>query len=190
MTRVREAAHRSLAIFRRAVLPQLELRLHPLGPSPSAGRRCCPRSPAPTRPVRSPDERPSSGDSAASVLRQRTSMRRTRRRRQLLALQVSSRNLSRLTTRGSYRAGPTPRCPHGRRRRRSRVPRQAPLARAPGFPPGGSHRLDQVQAAAQLMYNGGDLAELALAVALFATWYRTGRAVPERPVQPDLARSG
>jgi putative membrane protein len=46
-------------------------------------------------------------------------------------------------------------------------------ARAPGLPPGGSHDLDQVQAAAQLMYYGGDLAELALAVALFAGWYRT-----------------
>jgi putative membrane protein len=49
-------------------------------------------------------------------------------------------------------------------------------ARAPGLPPGGSHGSDQVQAAAQLMYYGGDLAELALAVALFAIWYRTGVA--------------
>jgi putative membrane protein len=46
-------------------------------------------------------------------------------------------------------------------------------ARAPGLPPGGTHGLDQGQAAAQLMYYGGDLAELALAVALFAGWYRT-----------------
>jgi cytochrome c oxidase assembly factor CtaG len=36
----------------------------------------------------------------------------------------------------------------------------------------------KVQAASQLMYCGGDLAELALAVALFATWYHTGRATP------------
>lgn len=42
---------------------------------------------------------------------------------------------------------------------------------------GGSFDLGQAQAAAQLMYYGGDLAELALAVALFATWYRAGRAV-------------
>jgi putative membrane protein len=51
-------------------------------------------------------------------------------------------------------------------------------ARAPELPPGGSPDPDQVQAAAQLMYYGGDLAELALAVALFATWYRTRGAVP------------
>jgi putative membrane protein len=50
-------------------------------------------------------------------------------------------------------------------------------ARAPELPPGGSPDPDQVQAAAQLMYYGGDLAELALAVALFATWYRTRGAV-------------
>ena len=34
---------------------------------------------------------------------------------------------------------------------------------------------DGIQAAAQLMYYGGDLAELALAIALFAAWYRTRR---------------
>jgi putative membrane protein len=49
-------------------------------------------------------------------------------------------------------------------------------ARAPELPGGSSLHLDEVQAAAQLMYYGGDLAELALAVALFATWYHTGRA--------------
>jgi len=32
-----------------------------------------------------------------------------------------------------------------------------------------------MEEAAQRMYYGGDLAELALAVALFATWYRQGR---------------
>jgi putative membrane protein len=36
-----------------------------------------------------------------------------------------------------------------------------------------SHDLDGMQAAAQLMYYGGDLAELALATALFAMWYRS-----------------
>ena len=50
-------------------------------------------------------------------------------------------------------------------------------ARAPELPPGGSPDPDQVRVAAQLMYYGGDLAELALAVALFATWYRTRGAV-------------
>jgi putative membrane protein len=45
-------------------------------------------------------------------------------------------------------------------------------ARAPELPPGSSYDLGQVQAAAQLMYYSGDLAELALAVALFAIWYR------------------
>jgi putative membrane protein len=35
-----------------------------------------------------------------------------------------------------------------------------------------AHDLDGMRAAAQLMYYGGDLAELALAVALFATWFR------------------
>ncbi len=40
-------------------------------------------------------------------------------------------------------------------------------ARAPEGPDG-----DVVREAAQLMYYGGDLAELALAAALFATWYR------------------
>jgi putative membrane protein len=49
-------------------------------------------------------------------------------------------------------------------------------ARAPELRGGSSHDLDQVQAAAQLMYYGGDLAELALAVALFAIWYHTPRA--------------
>jgi putative membrane protein len=38
-----------------------------------------------------------------------------------------------------------------------------------------SHDLDGMQEAAQLMYYGGDLAELALAIALFAIWYRTRR---------------
>ncbi|MHA6632025.1 cytochrome c oxidase assembly protein [Pseudonocardia sichuanensis] len=49
-------------------------------------------------------------------------------------------------------------------------------AQAPELPPGATtHDLDGMQAAAQLMYYGGDLAELALAITLFATWYRTRR---------------
>jgi putative membrane protein len=42
-------------------------------------------------------------------------------------------------------------------------------ARAPGH----GDELEAGRAAAQLMYYGGDLAELALAVALFAAWYRS-----------------
>jgi putative membrane protein len=45
-------------------------------------------------------------------------------------------------------------------------------ARAGELPPGSTAELDEVQAAAQLMYYGGDLAEVALAVALFAAWNR------------------
>ncbi|MEU4399919.1 cytochrome c oxidase assembly protein [Micromonospora orduensis] len=55
-------------------------------------------------------------------------------------------------------------------------------AQAGTLPPGLTDR-DPVafQAAAQLMYYGGDLAELLLAVALFATWYRRrSRARPPR----------
>lgn len=49
-------------------------------------------------------------------------------------------------------------------------------ARAPAGPDG-----EAVRAAAQLMYYGGDLAELALAAALFATWYRRrGRSRGQR----------
>jgi putative membrane protein len=59
-------------------------------------------------------------------------------------------------------------------------------ARAPELPPGASHDLDQVQAAAQLMYYGGDLAELLLAVALFAGWYRTGRRAARRTAHAQI----
>lgn len=48
-------------------------------------------------------------------------------------------------------------------------------ARASELPPGVVHDVDRKQSAAQLMYYGGDLAGLALAVALFATWYRVRR---------------
>lgn len=54
------------------------------------------------------------------------------------------------------------------------------------WPPGTSHPQWQVEAAAQWMYYGGDLAELLLAVALLAGWYRTsGR---RRPVAARPAR--
>lgn len=46
------------------------------------------------------------------------------------------------------------------------------LIYAHGVPGSTSHSLAQIQAGAQVMYYGGDLAELLLAVALFAGWYR------------------
>lgn len=45
-------------------------------------------------------------------------------------------------------------------------------ARADEFAAGLATRPDELRAAAQLMYYGGDVAELALAAALFAAWYR------------------
>lgn len=41
------------------------------------------------------------------------------------------------------------------------------------WPRGTDHSVEEIQAAAQLMYYGGDLAELLLAVALLALWLRT-----------------
>lgn len=41
------------------------------------------------------------------------------------------------------------------------------------WPRNTAHSIDQIYAAAQLMYYGGDFAELLLTAALFATWYRT-----------------
>ncbi|QUE76231.1 cytochrome c oxidase assembly protein [Stutzerimonas stutzeri] len=46
------------------------------------------------------------------------------------------------------------------------------LMYAYGFPRDAGHGLAQIEAAAQLMYYGGDLAELLLALVFFATWYR------------------
>jgi putative membrane protein len=45
-------------------------------------------------------------------------------------------------------------------------------ARAGELPPGAGHSVGEVEAAAQWMYYGGDVVELLLAAALFATWYR------------------
>lgn len=45
-------------------------------------------------------------------------------------------------------------------------------ARAGELPPGSGHTVAEVEIAAQWMYYGGDIAELLLAAALFATWYR------------------
>lgn len=49
------------------------------------------------------------------------------------------------------------------------------------LPAGAAHSADDIGAAAQLMYYGGDVAELLLAVALFAGWYqRSGRRQTRR----------
>ncbi|MFC6021356.1 cytochrome c oxidase assembly protein [Plantactinospora solaniradicis] len=54
-------------------------------------------------------------------------------------------------------------------------------ARAPHWPPGAAFDLDAARDAAQLMYYGGDLAELLLVVALFTGWYRrSGRRAGPR----------
>ncbi|MBG6068248.1 cytochrome c oxidase assembly protein [Micromonospora ureilytica] len=77
-------------------------------------------------------------------------------------------------------------------------------AHAETLPPGLADRDPEAfRAAAQLMYYGGDLAELLLAVAVFATWYnRPGRRRPPRlrrvqrnnrafsTAQPSKSRSG
>jgi len=46
------------------------------------------------------------------------------------------------------------------------------LMYAYGFPRDAGHDLAEIEAAAQLMYYGGDFAELLLALVFFATWYR------------------
>jgi putative membrane protein len=61
----------------------------------------------------------------------------------------------------------------------------AKLMYAYGWPRGTPHDLEQIRAAAQLMYYGGDLAELLLAIALFASWYRaTGRRYRREVMMP------
>ncbi len=42
------------------------------------------------------------------------------------------------------------------------------------WPQGTHHSAEEIEAAAQLMYYGGDFAEVLLAIALFAAWYRAG----------------
>lgn len=59
-------------------------------------------------------------------------------------------------------------------------------SRAPALPVGGGHDAAEVEAAAQLMYYGGHVADLLLLVALFAAWYRrTGRALARQPAAPQ-----
>ncbi|SNR86437.1 cytochrome c oxidase assembly protein [Blastococcus mobilis] len=61
-------------------------------------------------------------------------------------------------------------------------------SRAASLPAGSGHAAAEVEAAAQLMYYGGHVADLLLLVAVFATWYRrTGRALAR---QPGAALSG
>lgn len=58
-------------------------------------------------------------------------------------------------------------------------------SRAPQLPPGSGHSAVEVELAAQWMYYGGHLADLALLTALFAGWYRrTGRRLPALPSGP------
>ena len=56
-------------------------------------------------------------------------------------------------------------------------------ARAGELPPGAGHAVGEMEAAAQWMYYGGDLAELLLATALFATWYRHAGRAPRVELQ-------
>ncbi|MEU1587358.1 cytochrome c oxidase assembly protein [Micromonospora sp. NPDC005710] len=61
-------------------------------------------------------------------------------------------------------------------------------AQAETLPPGLTDRDPEAfRSAAQLMYYGGDLAELLLATALFATWYHSNRPRPTRP-RPSPSR--
>ena len=52
------------------------------------------------------------------------------------------------------------------------------LMYAYGFPRDAGHDLTEIEAAAQLMYYGGDFAELLLALVFFAAWFRRYR-VPD-----------
>lgn len=52
------------------------------------------------------------------------------------------------------------------------------LMYAHGFPREAGHSLAEIEAAAQLMYYGGDLAELLLAIVFFAICYRSQRSKP------------
>jgi putative membrane protein len=54
-------------------------------------------------------------------------------------------------------------------------------AQAAVLPPGLAHDPAANEAAAQLLYYGGDVAEVALAVALFATWYRRRARLAQSP---------
>jgi putative membrane protein len=59
-------------------------------------------------------------------------------------------------------------------------------ADAARLPPGSGHPAAQAELAAQWMYYGGDVAELLLAAALFAGWYRLRAAVPARTARATV----
>ena len=56
------------------------------------------------------------------------------------------------------------------------------------WPRGTLHGADEIRAAAQLMYYGGDLAEVLLAVALFAMWYQRRGAHYRRATRPGARK--
>ena len=62
------------------------------------------------------------------------------------------------------------------------------LMYAHGFPQGTSHGLDEIRDAAQLMYYGGDMAELLLTIAFFAIWFRHARHGSVSLADCDAAR--
>lgn len=66
----------------------------------------------------------------------------------------------------------------------------AKLMYAYGWPRGTHHSPEQIRSAAQLMYYGGDVAELLLAIALFASWYRVSGRRHERQLPTAGARLG
>nr|WP_312457091.1 hypothetical protein [Pseudescherichia sp.] len=47
-----------------------------------------------------------------------------------------------------------------------------------GYPQGTSASLEEIQAAAQWMYYGGDLAEFLIIVGFFAAWFRQRSTLP------------
>ena len=55
------------------------------------------------------------------------------------------------------------------------------------YPRGTPFNADEIRGAAEMMYYGGDLAELLLAVALFATWYHRRRRMRQRGIRPTMA---
>ncbi len=60
-------------------------------------------------------------------------------------------------------------------------------ARAPTLPAGNPHGVAELRDAAQWMYYAGDVAEVALAAALFAGWYRrSGRRAPDARTVPAV----
>ncbi|GAA2530784.1 cytochrome c oxidase assembly protein [Pilimelia columellifera] len=63
-------------------------------------------------------------------------------------------------------------------------------AHAGDLPPGAGHPAEAARAAAKLMYYGGDAAELLLALAMFAGWYRhSGRRLARQRRQPSTVEA-